>query len=182
MAPPWRTLASREIYRNRWLALREDRILRPRSGEGIYSVLERLDSLTVIPRAADGAIYLVRQFRYPVGRHSWEIPAGTLEPGEDPLTAARRELREETGLTAAHWQCVGDFWPAPGFCNQVSHTYLATELTHGEQEPEAIEEDLTVRAFSPAEIDALIRSGELMDGLTIAALYLLRLAEHDGAV
>jgi ADP-ribose pyrophosphatase len=175
MTGPWRTLATRQVYRNRWLGLREDRILRPRSGEGIYSVVERLDSLTVVPRDADGGIYLVRQYRYPVGRYSWEIPAGTLEPGEEPIAAARRELREETGVTADRWTHLGDFWDAPGFCNQISHAYLAEGLTLGEPEAEAIEEDLLVRRFELPEIEAMILRGELLDGLTITALHLMKL-------
>lgn len=172
----WRTLSTREIYRNAWLSLREDQIERPVSGAGLYSVVERLESLAIVPRAADGSITLVRQYRYPVDRDSWEVPSGTLDPGEEPLAAARRELVEETGLTAAIWTPLGTFWLAPGFCSQVCRAYLAEALTQGEGRPEATEEDLVVRRFSLAEIESLIRAGELMDGLTISTLSLLRLS------
>lgn len=175
---PWRVLRSREIYRNRWLALREDTILRPNSGEGIYSVVDRLDALVVLPRDADDSITLVRQYRYPVGRQSWELPSGTLEPGEAVLPAAQRELREETGLTAARWTHLGDFWLGPGFCNQVAHAYLAEELTQGPSQPDTIEEDLLVGRFTPSELRAMIASGDLMDALTMVSLYLLGLRER----
>lgn len=175
LSNPWRTLSRRDIYRNQWLSVREDRIERPRSGEGIYSVVDRADSLAVIPRDEDGDVVLVRQFRYPVQRLSWEIPSGTLEPGEAPFAAAARELVEETGVTADRWSPVGSFWLAPGFCSQVCHVWLAEGLTFGPLRPDPTEEDLVVGRFAPAEIEAMVRAGELMDGLTISALALLRL-------
>lgn len=175
MSAPWRTISSREVYRNQWLRVREDRIERPISGPGLYSVVERLPSLTIVPRDADGSIYLVRQYRYPVDAYSWEIPAGTAEPDEALIDGARRELVEETGISAAAWTPLGSFWDAPGFCNQISHTFLAEDLTLGARALESTEEDLIVARFTLAETENMVRASEIRDGFTLSALLLLRL-------
>src|SRR5580704_3550286 len=104
---PWRTLSSRTIYQNPWLTLREDKVIRPDGAEGIYSVVEIRPSCGIVAIDEDDRIALVGQWRYVHDRYSLEIPTGGSEQGETPLDAAKRELTEETGLTAKAWTALG---------------------------------------------------------------------------
>ena len=112
---------------------------------------------------------LVEQYRYVFGRTLLEIPAGKREPGEDPLTTARRELREETGAEATHWQPLGAVLPSPGCYGEVLHLYLARGLTFGETHPDA-DEFLQVRRLPFDTLLARCLSDEIEDGKTVAAV------------
>lgn len=112
---------------------------------------------------------LVEQYRYVFGRTLLEIPAGKREPGEDPLTTARRELREETGAEATHWQPLGAVLPSPGCYGEVLHLYLARDLTFGATHPDA-DEFLQVRRLPFDTLLARCLSGEIEDGKTVAAV------------
>ena len=108
-------------------------------------------SVVVVPVADDGALVLVRQYRHAVGRHVWELPAGTLKPGEEPESAAMRECQEEIGLIAGRLDSLGAYYPTPGYCDEVMHFYRATGLRRpGPGDPEAhadADEDIETRAF-----------------------------------
>ena len=104
---PWRVLGTREVYLNPWIRVREDKVLRPDGEPGIYSVVEFQPAVGIIALTNDEQIYLVGQYRYPTGTCSWEFISGYCEPGEELLVAARRELSEETGLTATRWTALG---------------------------------------------------------------------------
>ena len=112
---------------------------------------------------------LVEQYRYVFGRTLLEIPAGKREPGEDPLTTARRELQEETGAEATHWQPLGAILPSPGCYGEVLHLYLARDLTFGATHPDA-DEFLQVRRLPFDTLLARCLSGEIEDGKTVAAV------------
>lgn len=126
-------------------------------------------SAVLLPITDDGRVVLIRNRRYAVGGDLLEVPAGTLEPGEDPKLCAGRELTEETGYTANSLELLGAFFPSPGTCTEVMHTYLATGLTPGEQSLD-VGESITVAHFTLAEIAAMMRAGTLHDGKTLAAL------------
>ena len=107
-ANPWQITETREIYDNPWITVREDQVVRPDGEPGIYGVLHFKNmAIGVLPIEKDGSIYLVGQYRYPLESYSWEIPEGGCPEDEDPLEAAKRELLEETGLTAASWEYSG---------------------------------------------------------------------------
>jgi len=173
---PYVTLSTRIAYENPWTRLREDRIRRPDGSDGIYGVVERSDFVVVVP-IQDGRVTLVEQYRYPVQARMWEFPMGMWEntPGTDPAVLAAAELREETGLTAARMIHAGQIFQGPGYCNQRGHIFLATGLTRGETQREVTEQDMIARDFSLAELEAMIRDGVLLDGMSIAAFGLLRL-------
>lgn len=173
--PEITTLESREVYANRWMRLREDRIRRADGQEGIYSVVEKPD-FAVIAAVQNGQIYLVEQYRYPVASRHWELPQGTWDKNEaDPLGLARAELQEETGLVAGKMQWVGHLYLAYGFCTQAYDLFLATELRQGPQALEPEEQGLICRPFAIEAVLEQVRSGQLPDATTVAALGLLSL-------
>ena len=124
---------------------------------------------TAIVAIHDGAVVLVRQLREPALKPLLELPAGTLEDGEEPLASAQRELAEEVGLHGGRWRELGGFWTSPGFLREYMHVFLAEELEAGEADPDDDEEVKIVR-WPVAEIAG--RIGELEDGKTLASLLL----------
>jgi len=169
------TLASREVYRNRWMRVREDEILRSNGERGIYGVVEKHEAAIILP-IDQGKVWLVEQFRYTIGERALELPQGGWEMEvESPEELARGELKEETGLEAAQMVRLGELWVAYGFTRQKQHVYLATGLTRAEKEPDAEEHDIVVRPVPLEEFEELMRSGKIRDGCTLAAwgLYLL---------
>lgn len=169
--------ASRPVYQNAWMSVREDQIRLPDGTPGIYGVVDKPDFALVIPRDGDG-YWLVEQYRYPVRRRDWEFPQGAWPAGRSgsPADLARAELREETGLTAASLTHLGHLFTASGFCSQGYDVFLAEGLTAGPTDREPTEQDMTQRLVSDQEFRAMIRSGRIRDSATVAAYSLLSLA------
>jgi 8-oxo-dGTP pyrophosphatase MutT (NUDIX family) len=175
LTPTITTLASREVYRNHWMRVREDEILRSNGEHGIYGVVEKHDAAIILP-IDQGRVWLVEQFRYTIGERALEVPQGGWEMEvENPEELARGELKEETGLEAAEMTCLGELWIAYGFLRQKHYVFLATGLTHAENKLDAEEHDLVVRSVSVGEFEEMMRTGAIRDGCTLAAwgLYLL---------
>jgi 8-oxo-dGTP pyrophosphatase MutT (NUDIX family) len=169
------TLASREVYRNHWMRVTEDEILRTNGERGIYGVVEKHDAAIILP-IDQGRVWLVEQFRYTIGERALELPQGGWEMEiENPEELARGELKEETGLEAAEMTCLGELWIAYGYARQKQHVYLATGLTETAKMPDAEEHDLVVRSVAVEEFEEMMRNGVIRDGCTLAAwgLYLL---------
>ena len=170
-------VASREIYRNQWMVLREDDIRRPDGSIGIYSVVDKPTYALVMPY--DGQRFrLVEQFRYPVGARRWEFPQGTAPDlvHAEPSELAARELREETGLRATSFEALGQLDVAPGMSSQRGWVFLATGVIEGESDREHEEQDMRSAWFPRDEVERMIRVGVIADAQTIAAygLFLLR--------
>jgi 8-oxo-dGDP phosphatase len=174
-----RRVATREVYRNNWLILREDDIQRPDGSDGIYAVVDKPTYALVIPCDGD-RFQLVEQFRYPLGLRRWEFPQGTAPELADtePAELAARELREETGLRARSMEWLGLLDVAPGMSSQRGQVFLATDLTEGDHEREHEEQDMHCAWFSRSELERMIRDGEITDAQTIAAYGLLLLWER----
>jgi 8-oxo-dGTP pyrophosphatase MutT (NUDIX family) len=169
------TLSSREVYRNRWMRLREDEILRSNGQKGIYGVVEKDDAAIIIP-IDNGRVWLVEQFRYTIEERALELPQGGWEMEiEHPEELARGELREEIGMDAAEMRYLGTLWIAYGFTRQKQHVFLATGLTPAETDPDAEEHDLTTHSMPIEEFEQRMLDGRICDGCTLAAwgLYLL---------
>jgi ADP-ribose pyrophosphatase len=173
---PPRTVGTRVVYRNRWTTLREDAIVNHDGTHGVYGVVEKPDFAIIIP-LADGYVHLVEQYRYPVGGRFWELPQGALDGDHaaDPLTVARTELAEETGLSAATWRKLGMLHPCYGLTTHTMHVFLASDLTPGAPRREATEVDMITARFPVAQFERMIRDGTIRDALSIAAYGLLKL-------
>jgi len=177
------TLSTREVYRNPWMRLREDQILRSNGQQGIYGVVEKDDAAIIIPLdQAHGdvgepdRIWLVEQFRYTIEERALELPQGGWEMEvANPEDLARGELKEETGLHAAQMTYLGWNWIAYGFTRQKQHVFLATGLTQAEKDPDPEEHDLIVRSVAVADFQELMLTGVIRDNCTLAAwcMYLL---------
>jgi 8-oxo-dGTP pyrophosphatase MutT (NUDIX family) len=164
-----RQLSSRVVYRNAWMTVREDEIERDNGTRGIYGVIEKYDSAIILP--IDGhLVYLVEQYRYPLGATSLEFPQGSLEKsGLDPAEIARDELQAETGLVAANLEYLGEIYIACGYANQKTHAFVATGLAQATRKPDVEEHDLAVRKVSLAGLQQLIRDNVIRDAQTLAA-------------
>jgi 8-oxo-dGDP phosphatase len=172
-------VATREVYRTNWLTVREDDIRRPDGSLGIYSVVDKPAYALVIPYDRD-RFRLVEQFRYPLGMRRWEFPQGTAPDLVDaePFELAARELREETGLRAGSLVELGLLDVAPGMSSQRGRVFLATGISEGEPDREHEEQDMRSAWFSRAEVEMMIRSGEITDAQSIAAFALFLLCER----
>ncbi|HWQ52087.1 MAG TPA: NUDIX hydrolase [Bryobacteraceae bacterium] len=130
MNNPWRTLASRVVYSNAWIRVREDQVIRPDGAQGVYGVVEIRPSVGIVAINERDEMVLVGQWRYPHGKLTWEIPRGGSHEGEtEMLAVARRELREETGVEAQCWESLGATDVNNGVTTDTEHLFLATGLT-----------------------------------------------------
>ncbi len=166
---PWLTLSSSQLYDNPWITVREDQVVRPDGEPGIYGVVHYKNIAVGVLAIEEDHIYLVGQYRYPLKRYSWEIPEGGCPEGEEPLRAAQRELREETGLVAARWQMLGEAHLSNSVADEYAVWYLATELVPGEVRPEGTER-LSVRRVPLCEALSMALGGEITDALSLLAL------------
>jgi ADP-ribose pyrophosphatase len=169
------TLASREVYRNPWLRVREDEILRSNGKRGIYGVVDKDDCAIILP-IDQGRVWLVEQFRYTIQERALELPQGGWEMQiENPEELARAELKEELGLDAKEMTYLGTLWVAYGFANQKQHIFLANGLTPTEKEPDPEEHDLIAHCVLVEEFERMMLSGVIRDSCTLSAwgLYLL---------
>lgn len=175
--PAVEAVSTRTVYANAWMTVREDSVRRADGSEGIYAVVDKPDFALIIPAENDG-FHLVEQYRYPIGRRSWEFPQGTFSGRRvgDPEELARAELAEETGLTAGHWEYLGRHYCAAGMANQAGHVFVATDLRPGRPNREASEQDMRQTWVPRKRWERMIASGEVVDDSSIAAyaLYLLR--------
>jgi ADP-ribose pyrophosphatase len=159
-------ISSKEVYSCRLFRVSED-VARDESGFELNRSVVRHPGSAVMMAVDDrDQVLLVRQYRLPADRTLWELPAGKLDPGETPLQAARRELKEETGYAAETWTPLVSYWPSPGYSEEKMHLFLATGLTAGEATP-MDDERIETRWFTPEHLQEMIRSGEMQDGKTL---------------
>ncbi len=161
------------VYDGKLLKVFRDVVTVPGGNEEVREVIRHPGAAVIVPQLADGRFVLVRQFRYALGLETLEFPAGKIDPGEDPLSSAQRELQEETGYRDGAWEPILKAYPLPGYSDELHWFYRAVDLLPGSSNPDP-DEKVEVETHSPEEIDRMIRGGEIRDGKTIIAwLYLV---------
>jgi ADP-ribose pyrophosphatase len=172
------TLISRKIiFEGKIMTVRVDTVRLPNGAEATREVVDHADAVTIVPVDGDGNVVLVRQYRHPLGMDLLELPAGGIEEGEEPVAAAQRELREETGLAAGKLVALGGFYSAPGFLTEYLHLFLATDLTESPLAPDPDEFVEVVRIPIP-ELKAMISRGDVQDSKTIAGVAMALESNH----
>lgn len=162
-------LKSEIIYKGPVFGVRRDLVLEPGGIRATREVITHPGSVVILPVLPDGRILLIRQYRHATRQFLWELVAGRMEAGETPARAAARELIEETGYRARRFRVFLDVFPTPGFLEERMYILLAQELTSGDARPE-VDENITPRAFTSAQLKGMIRRGKLRDAKSIAGL------------
>ena len=167
----YETKNSETVYLGKAFDVRRDQVLLPDGKQTSFDVVVHPGAVTLIPVDSAGRILFVRQFRYAVGEELLELPAGTLDEGEEPQTCAHREIREETGMSAGKLEKIGEFFLVPGYSTEFMYIYLATDL---KPDPLPGDEDefITVEAVEQQKIPDLISRGILRDAKSLSALFL----------
>ncbi len=166
---PEQRISSERVFDGRLVKVRVDAVQLPSGRTATREVVEHPGAVAILPVTATGALILVRQFRYAIGRSVLEVPAGTREPSEPDEETARRELHEEVGLEAGKIELLARFFISPGWCNEELVAFRATDLRDIGAQPE-LDEDLEIVEVAPSDVPALIASGEIADAKTITAV------------
>ncbi len=163
-------VSSVEKLKNKLFTVSEDHAIEPGGFEIKRYIVHHRGSAVMMPVDEGKRVLLVRQYRLPAQNFLWEIPAGSVDPGEKPLQTAKRELKEETGYRAKHWTKLISFFPSPGFLTEKMTIFLATGLTAGEATPMG-DERIETRWFTAKEIEAAIASGKILDAKTMLGYF-----------
>jgi 8-oxo-dGTP pyrophosphatase MutT (NUDIX family) len=167
---PWRKISSKQIYTNSWITLIEDRVLNPAGKEGVYGKVHfKNRAIGIIPVSEDLHTWLVGQYRYPLNEYSWEIPMGGGAIHSDILDSAKRELKEETGLTADSWEMIMKIHTSNSVTDETGYIYLARELSEGEPQFDETEK-LEIRKIPLRKAIDMVLRGEITDSLSVAGL------------
>lgn len=176
MPTPTTVHERREVYRGRIFTLSVDRVTLPSGHTATMEVVRHPGSVVLLPMPAPDRLILIRQYRYALDRFIWELPAGSLKPGEDPRLGAARECEEEVGLVPGVLDELGELFPTPGFCDEWMKFYRCTALAPPAPDSTARQDDDEViepQTFALDDVRAMIRSGEIVDMKTVAGLALL---------
>jgi 8-oxo-dGTP pyrophosphatase MutT (NUDIX family) len=167
---PWTTLSSKPIYSNPWINVREDQVINPGGGKGIYGVVSfKNKAIGIIPVDNEGNTWLVGQWRYSLEEYSWEIPMGGGPNEVDILESAKRELKEETGLTATKWTNIARIHTSNSVTDEEGFVFLAEDLTQGETEFEETE-DLKIWKLPLAQAVEMCMNNQVTDAISVAGL------------
>jgi 8-oxo-dGTP pyrophosphatase MutT (NUDIX family) len=175
---PW-TIKSAELkYDNPWISVTEYQVLNPNGGAGIYGQVDFKNiAIGIIPLDAENNTWLVGQYRFPLKEYSWEIPEGGCPKNEDWLLAAKRELKEETGIEAAKFKNVATIHTSNSVCNEVGYVFLAEDLSFGSAEPEETEE-LVIKKLSLKSAVEMVMNNDITDSISVIGI--LKVAKLKG--
>ena len=158
-------------YKARLFDVKEITVPLPDGHDKVFELIDIQNAVTVLPIDREGNIYFVEQFRIAALKELLELPAGKIEPDEDPQVAAERELREETGMAAGRILPIGEFYMSPGYANEYMYCYLATDLYPAPLSPDS-DEFINVRKIPLAKVKEMIREGQIIDSKTLAVFSL----------
>jgi len=168
---PWTTVSIREAYENPWIKVDEHQVINPAGGKGIYGKVHfKNKAIGIVALDESNNTWLVGQWRYPLSEWSWEIPEGGGPIGSDPLDSAKRELKEETGLTAIHWKQIVRTHLSNSVSDEEGFIFLAEGLTQGNSELEETEADLKAWKLPLKEALQMVIDGKITDSLTVMGL------------
>ncbi|MEM0928818.1 MAG: NUDIX hydrolase [Pseudomonadota bacterium] len=163
---PWTIKSVHDAYKNPWVRVQHHDVTRPDGEPGIYGTINFANlAIGILPLFADGTVPMVGQFRFPLGRETWELPEGGGPKDQSPLASAQRELKEEVGATAAHWLEFGQADLSNSVTDERAHLFLAWDITEGEASPEP-DEVFRYKRIALAELIADIHGGRVDDALT----------------
>jgi 8-oxo-dGTP pyrophosphatase MutT (NUDIX family) len=169
---PFKTIASRTVYENPWIRVREDKIIRPDGKQGIYGVMESKDSVMIVVLNDKKEVYFIKAYSYPEQSWNWELPGGGGD-GEEAIVASKRELIEETGIVAEDWTLLGKTRVCNGLMTERQTTYLARNLSMTDKKNVADEAIVGHGKFySLPELHKMIQQGKINDGQSLTGLYL----------
>jgi 8-oxo-dGTP pyrophosphatase MutT (NUDIX family) len=173
---PWKLLTSDGIYENEWIILKEDRVINPEGRSSSYArICFKKRTVGIIALDENDDLWLVGQYRYPINQYSWEIPGGGATDREDVLEAAKRELKEETGITAERWQLILRMYTCNSITDEEVFVYFASQLSHGSTELDETEL-ITIKKISFQHALEMLNDGFITDAVSIAGL--LKLKEY----
>ena len=172
-------VSSVEKLKNKLFTVSEDHAVEPGGFEIKRDIVHHRGSAVMMPVDERKRVLLVRQYRLPAQGFLWELPAGSVDPGEKPLQTAKRELKEETGYRAKKWTKLTSFLPSPGFLTEKMTIFLATDLTAGEATPMG-DERIETRWFTRKEIEAALDSGEIRDAKTMLGYFFWKRSQLKG--
>jgi ADP-ribose pyrophosphatase len=172
-------ISSREVLKNKLFSVVDEVAKDPGGFEIHRSIVRHPGSAVMMAVDERQRVLLVRQFRLPAEQELWELPAGRIDPGESPLEAAKRELREETGYEAKQWVPLASYWASPGYVDEKMNLFLALGLTEGKQEPME-DERIELAWFGKEQLAQMIREGEIKDGKTLVGYFLWLEYTKDG--
>lgn len=173
MNEPYKILDSKKVFNGKIIDVIQDKITLPDGNTSLREVVLRGDAVAIVPIDSNNNVTLVKQYRHPAGKELFEIPAGMLEKGEDPIQAGIRELEEETSLIAQDLTHLTTIYPAVGFCTEKIYIYLAKNLKQGKFNLD-FDEFITTYKYSIDEAIDMIYRGEIVDSKTIAGLFICR--------
>ncbi len=175
----WQAISQQKIYENPWIKLEEHQVINPAGGHGIYGKVHfKNKAIGIIPLDENNNTWIVGQHRYTLGKWSWEIPEGGGPLDVDPLESAQRELKEETGLSATHWQEIATTYLSNSVSDEIGHIFLAEGLQEGKANLEETEADLIIKKLPFVEVLQMVEKGEITDSLSVIGI--LKIARIKG--
>ena len=175
----WKTKSTNVVYENPWIKISHEEVITPKDTDGIYGVVHfKNTAIGVVPVDDEGNTWLVKQSRYALNQYTWEIPEGGCPEDEEPINAAKRELEEEVGLQAGHWEQLMTMHLSNSVTDEFCVVFVARDLFAGTQQLESTE-DIEYKKLPLADAIEMVKSGEITDAISVAALLRIALMQKE---